>query len=84
MGQGQFPERFPAGELPCVGKWTKLEFTAANVGLGPAKKVKGFAFTVHGGTAYFDKMGVLGTTDPTKDLEPKFHGLARFLAQEGT
>ena len=71
-GKAGSTERFPAGELPCVGKWEKLEFTAANVGLDPAKKVKGFAFTVHGGTAYFDKMGVMGSTDPTKDPGQSF------------
>ncbi|MGY8673195.1 MAG: PSD1 and planctomycete cytochrome C domain-containing protein [Verrucomicrobiia bacterium] len=60
-------ERFQAGELPEVGKWAKLEFDAKSVALKPGTKVKGLAFTVHGGTAYFDKLGVVARTDPTTD-----------------
>ena len=32
-----------------------------------ARRSSGFAFTVHGGTAYFDKMGVIGRVDPAGD-----------------
>ena len=71
-GKANSTERFPAGDLPWVGQWAKLEFTAANVGLSPGVKVKGFAFTVHGGTAYFDQMGVIGFKDPTKDPAQSF------------
>lgn len=60
-------ERFPAGDLPESGKWVKLEFDAKSVGLKPGTKVKGLAFTVWGGTAYFDKMGVVARIDPTTD-----------------
>ncbi|MCH2182081.1 MAG: PSD1 and planctomycete cytochrome C domain-containing protein [Mariniblastus sp.] len=60
-------ERFSAGQLPATGKWVKLEFDAADVGLGADTPVKGFAFTVHGGTAYFDQLGVVGQTDPVKE-----------------
>ena len=45
----------------------KLEFDVSSVGLKAATKVNGFAFTVHGGTAYFDKMGVVGQLDPVTD-----------------
>ena len=47
-----------------AGEWAKLEFDGGSVGLETGAKVKGFAFTVHGGTAYFDKMGVVGSSDP--------------------
>ena len=57
-------QRFPAGGIPEPGKWVKLEFDASDVGLTAASKVNGFAFTVHGGTAYFDNMGVVGRLDP--------------------
>ncbi|MEM7013096.1 MAG: DUF1549 and DUF1553 domain-containing protein [Verrucomicrobiota bacterium] len=71
-GKENSPERFAAGELPKAGQWAKLEFNATDVGLSPGAKVKGFAFTVHGGTAYFDKMGVVGSNDPTKDPAHSF------------
>ena len=71
-GKAGSTERFPAGGLPEAGKWVKLEFNAADVGLAPGAKVKGFAFTVHGGTAYFDKMGVIGQNDPSKDPGQSF------------
>lgn len=71
-GRANSPERFAAGELPEAGKWAKLEFNAADVGLTPGAKVKGFAFTIHGGTAYFDKMGVVGRSDLSADPAHSF------------
>ncbi|MCB1096708.1 MAG: PSD1 domain-containing protein [Verrucomicrobiae bacterium] len=61
------PERFVAGALPKPGEWLKLEVDGASMGLTPGMKVSGLAFTVHGGTAYFDKMGVAGLMDPARD-----------------
>ena len=58
-GKQNSSERFSAGGLPTPGEWVKLEFDVSSVGLKAATKVNGFAFTVHGGTAYFDKMGVV-------------------------
>ncbi|MFT5303792.1 MAG: hypothetical protein ACI814_004612, partial [Mariniblastus sp.] len=63
-GKQNSTQRFPAGGLPELGKWVNLEFDASDVGLTAVNKVNGFAFTVHGGTAYFDKMGVVGRVDP--------------------
>jgi len=60
-------ERFVAGKLPAPGAWAKLEVDGASMGLAPGTKLAGFAFTVHGGTAYFDKMGVTGRVDPASD-----------------
>ncbi len=66
-GKQNSTERFAAGGLPTPGEWVKLEFDVTSVGLKAANKVNGFAFTVHGGTAYFDKMGVIGQLDPVND-----------------
>ena len=71
-GKAGTGERFPAGGLPVTGEWARLEFDAASVGLAAGAKVKGFAFTVHGGTAYFDRMGVVGRTDPSADPARSF------------
>jgi hypothetical protein len=60
-------ERHVAGPLPTAGQWVKLEVPGSAMGLNPGTKIAGYAFTVHGGTAYFDKMGVTGRTDPAAD-----------------
>ena len=75
-------ERFPAGELPESGKWAKLEFDAKSVNLKPGAKVKGFAFTIHGGTAYFDKFGVIAKVDPTKDPGQSFAAWKKALPKK--
>jgi len=60
-------ERFRAGDLPARGEWVKLEVPGEKMGLKAGDKVKGFAFTVQGGTAYFDRFGVAGVSDPAGD-----------------
>jgi hypothetical protein len=75
-------ERYPAGELPEFGKWAKLEFDAKSVNLKPGTKVKGFAFTVHGGTAFFDKMGVTARIDPTTDPGQSFAAWKKALPKK--
>jgi hypothetical protein len=67
FGKKNTTERFKAGMLPPLGKWTKLEVDADKMGLTKGAKIVGYAFTVHGGTAYFDKMGVEGRVDPASD-----------------
>jgi hypothetical protein len=74
-------ERFVAGALPKVGEWVKLEVEGESMGLKPGMMVSGLAFTVHGGTAYFDKMGVVGRVDPAGDPSQSF--VAWRKAQEG-
>ena len=81
FGAKNTTERFKAGMLPPLGKWTKLEVDAAKMGLTKGAKVVGFAFTVHGGTAFFDKMGVEGRTDPAGD--PALSFTAWRTAQKG-
>lgn len=80
-GKPKSTERFAAGGLPEAGEWVRLEFDSASVGLNANAKVKGFAFTVHGGTAYFDKFGFSATTDPVTDPAVSF--AAWRLAQKG-
>jgi hypothetical protein len=60
-------ERHVAGPLPAAGQWVKLEVPGAGIGLAAGTAIAGYAFTVHGGTAYFDKMGVSGRIDPAAD-----------------
>jgi cytochrome c553 len=55
------------GELPKAGEWVRLEFDAEKVGLKAGDKLKGIAYTQHGGLVYWDKAGVLGRVDPVND-----------------
>jgi hypothetical protein len=67
FGAKNTTQRYRAGMLPPLGKWSKLEVDAEKMGLAKGTKIVGYAFTVHGGTAYFDKMGVEGRVDPAGD-----------------
>ena len=67
--------------LPPPGKWTRLEVDAAKMGMAKGLKIGGYAFTVFGGTAYFDKMGVEGSVDPATD--PALSFTAWRAAQKG-
>ena len=81
-GKAGTGERFPAGTLPEAGQWARLEFDASDVGLTAGATVKGFAFTVHGGTTYFDKMGVIGRADPSGDPARSFTAWRNALPQK--
>ena len=72
FGQKGTPERFVAGPLPEAGKWVRLEVSGEQMGLKAGMEVVGFAFTVHGGTAHFDKFGVLGREDLASDPKASF------------
>ena len=72
FGQKGTSERFVAGPLPEPGRWVRLEVPAEKMGLSPGLLVKGFAFTVHGGTAYFDHFGVIGRDHPSRDPGASF------------
>ena len=60
-------ERVDMGPLPDKGKWVRLEFSAAKVGLKPGHKVTGYAFTQFSGKMGWDHFGVESTTNPAKD-----------------
>lgn len=81
FGKKGTTERFRAGDLPEAGKWVKLEVAGEKMGLKAGDKVKGFAFTVHGGTVYFDRFGVNGVSDPVND--PALSFVAWRKAQAG-
>jgi len=53
---------FRAGGLPAPGRFARLEVDAAAVGLFPGSVVNGLAFTTHGGTALFDRAGLVTAT----------------------
>ncbi|HZT80192.1 MAG TPA: PSD1 and planctomycete cytochrome C domain-containing protein [Gemmataceae bacterium] len=61
-GNDNSPERRQRGALPEKGKWVRLEVPAAEVGLKPGTVVTGWAFTQHGGTAYWDRAGLVTKT----------------------
>ncbi len=60
-------ERFVAGPLPTAGKWTELEVTAEKLGLKSGDQITGIAFTLHGGTAMFDALGMTSRIDEAND-----------------
>lgn len=66
-GAKNTPEKLLMGDLPTPGQWVKLEVEAARLDLKPGAKITGVAFTQFGGTAYWDKAGVLSQDDPAKD-----------------
>ncbi len=74
-------EKVNAGPLPETGKWVRLEIEAGKLGLNPGDQVTGFALTQHGGTVFWDKVGVSGTVDPASD--PKQSLLAWWKSQKG-
>ncbi len=71
-GKAGTGERHRAGDLPGAGKWVRLELPAGKMNLAPGTPVTGYAFAVQGGTAYFDKMGMVGKSDPAGDPTRSF------------
>ncbi len=65
-GADNSPERLKMGGLPARGQWVRLEVEAARVGIKPGTTINGWAYTQHGGTAYWDKGG-LKTRLPQSD-----------------
>jgi hypothetical protein len=57
-GDDNTGQRRKLGELPAKGQWVRLEVEAAKVGIAPGTVLTGWAFTQHGGTAYWDKGGL--------------------------
>ena len=61
-GADNTPERRRMGDLPAKGEWVRLEVDAAHVGIQPGMVINGWAFTQHGGTAYWDEAGFVTQT----------------------
>lgn len=57
LGVAGTASKWSMGALPATGGWVRLEIPAARVGL-EGQMVKGMAFTVHGGRALWDRIGV--------------------------
>ncbi|HTN75767.1 MAG TPA: DUF1553 domain-containing protein, partial [Pirellulaceae bacterium] len=79
FGQGDTPGHRHAGSLPEKGQWVRLEIDAAKVGLNPGAIVNGWAFTQFGGTAYWDKAGIV---TKTPQAGQSFKSLAVWEAHE--
>jgi hypothetical protein len=58
-GKDNSGERLKVGALPKAGEWVRLEVPAAKVGLNSGAVVTGWAFTQQGGTAYWDRAGLV-------------------------
>jgi hypothetical protein len=80
-GVANTPSKVNMGALPEAGKWVRLEFEASQVGLQPGDKLDGIAFTQHGGTVTWDKIGSIGSNDPAFD--PQRSLVAWIHANEG-
>ncbi len=61
-GRANSTERRRIGDLPATGQWVKLEVPAAQVGIKPGMAINGWACTQHGGTAFWDKNGIVTKT----------------------
>ncbi|HET6409080.1 MAG TPA: PSD1 and planctomycete cytochrome C domain-containing protein, partial [Chthoniobacteraceae bacterium] len=61
------PGRHRVGDLPETSKWTRLEVDASHLGFKGGDQVTGVSFTLHGGTVYFDQMGVISREDAAAD-----------------
>jgi hypothetical protein len=66
-GRPKTTERVHMGALPAAGKWVRLEIPVEKIGLQPGDRPTGLAVTQFGGTVYWDKIGVVGRTDPAAD-----------------
>jgi len=62
-------EKVLMGSLPELGKWVRLEVSAARLGLRAGTKINGMAFTIFDGTAYWDKAGQISKNHPAEDPE---------------
>jgi mono/diheme cytochrome c family protein len=76
FGRDNSPERLRLGPLPASAKWVRLEVDAERVGLKPGMVITGWAFTQYGGTAYWDKAGLV--TQVPQGGQP-FDSLAAWL-----
>jgi hypothetical protein len=80
-GAANTVERVNMGELPKSGEWVRLEVSADKLGLTAGDNITGFATTQFGGTVYWDKIGVVGVSDPANDPLRSF--LAWWKAAKG-
>lgn len=79
-GKAGTGERYKAGALPKTGQWVRLEVPAEKMNLSAGMKVTGFAFTIHDGTVYFDRMGFSSLSNPATDPSQSFAAWRKSLA----
>jgi len=65
-------ERVLVGALPEAGKWVRIEVPVEKLGLNTGDQIGGYAFTLFGGTVYWDSLGVSGRSDPAADPSRSF------------
>jgi hypothetical protein len=71
-GKANTTERYNAGPLPALGEWVRIEVPAEKLGLSAGDAITGFACTQFGGTMFWDKVGVVGRSDPASDPQHSF------------
>lgn len=75
-GTDKTPSRHFAGALPKPGEWTRLEISAADVGLTPGSAITGWACTQQDGRAFWDHGGIRGMSNRS----PWYQSFASWLA----
>ncbi|MCE9555935.1 MAG: DUF1553 domain-containing protein, partial [Planctomycetes bacterium] len=67
FGTPNTTQKVHMGALPPPDQWVRLEIPAEKVGLAAGEQISGFAFTQFDGTVYWDKLGIVGQSDPAND-----------------
>lgn len=83
-GKAGTGKRHRAGDLPKAGEWVRLEVAADKMNLNPGTPVLGYAFTVQDGTAYFDQLGVVGSSNPAEDPTRSYVAWRKLAAGKDT
>ena len=79
FGSGDTPGHRAMGPLPELGKWVRLEVSAAHVGLPAGSEINGWAFTQFGGEVWWDQGG---SVTQTPQAPREFKSLAAWEAFE--
>ena len=71
-GSPNTTQRVQIGPLPAAGEWVRLEVPAEKLDLKSGDLLTGFATTQFGGSVFWDKVGVIGVSDPATDPRRSF------------
>lgn len=77
-GKDNSPSRLHKGSLPKAGEWVRLEVAAKDVGLNAGSLVNGWAFTQFDGTVYWDKAGIVSSSNQS----PRYDSFALWLRDQ--
>jgi hypothetical protein len=72
FGTPNTTQKINMGPLPAMGQWVRLEVPAETVGLAVGDQISGFACTQFDGTVYWDKVGIVGRSNPATDPQRSF------------